>query len=281
MSLSQKYVLITGCSANGLGAALVDVFLQHDYHVFATLRTPSKAPSHFSTLSNITILALDVVSPTDIASAVDAVKKKTGGRLDVLVNNSGRFEVMPALDTSIKEGKKLFDLNFWAPLAMIQAFAPLLIEARGCVVNVSSVAAVLPLYFQSIYSASKAALMNASEIWRLELALLGVRTLTIMTGSVRSNVFETMSGGKVPETSYYAAVAKDIYDLGDGRLAEYAISSDAWAKTVVDAVEKGTTGKVWFGGAASATGWAAWLLPAWMVDKSMTSFMPWVKKIQR
>jgi len=149
MSLSQKYVLITGCSANGLGAALVDVFLQHDYHVFATLRTPSKAPSHFSTLSNITILALDVVSPTDIASAVDVVKKKTGGRLDVLVNNSGRFEVMPALDTSIKEGKKLFDLNFWAPLAMIQAFAPLLIEARGCVVNVSSVAAVLPLYFQS------------------------------------------------------------------------------------------------------------------------------------
>lgn len=95
------------------------------------------------------MLTLDVISPADIASAVDAVKKKTGGRLHVLVNNSGRFEAMPALDTSGEEGKKLFDLNFWAPLAMIQAFAPLLIEARGCVVNVSSVAAVLPLYFQS------------------------------------------------------------------------------------------------------------------------------------
>lgn len=107
--------------------------------------------------------------------------------------------------------------------------------------------------------------MNASEIWRLELFLLGVRTLTVMTGSVRSNVFETMSVGTVPETSYYAAVGKEIFDLGDGRLAAYAISADAWAKMVVDAVEKGTTGKVWFGGAASATGWAAWLLPAWMM----------------
>ena len=149
MSPIQKYVLITGCSANGLGAALVDTFLQRNYHVFATLRNPSKAPSHFQNIGNITMLTLDVLSPTDMASAVDAVRNKTGGRLDVLVNNSGRFEVMPALDTSIEEGKNLFDLNFWAPLAMIQAFAPLLIEAKGCVVNVSSVAAVLPLYFQS------------------------------------------------------------------------------------------------------------------------------------
>lgn len=107
--------------------------------------------------------------------------------------------------------------------------------------------------------------MNGSEIWRLELALLGVRTLTVMAGSVRSNVFQNMSGRTVPKDSYYAAVAKDIHDLGDGRLAEYAISAEAWAKKVVDAVEKGTTGKVWFGGAASATGWAAWVLPGWIM----------------
>ncbi|PVH79546.1 short-chain dehydrogenase/reductase [Cadophora sp. DSE1049] len=281
MSSPQKYALITGCSANGLGAALVEIFLQHNYHVFATLRNPSKAPSHFSSLSNITLQTLDVLSPSSIASAVDAVTKKTGGRLDVLVNNSGRFDVMPGLDVSIEEGKKLFDLNFWAPLAMIQAFVPLLVEARGCVVNNGSVAAVLPLYFQSIYSASKAALINGSEIWRLELALLGVRTLTVMTGSVRSNVFKNMSGEMVPETSYYATIAKDIHDLSDGRLGEYAISAEAWAKKVVDAVEKGTTGKVWFGGAASAMGWMAWLLPGWVMDKFMTSVIPWAKKIQR
>ncbi|KAK0117812.1 hypothetical protein ONS95_012137 [Cadophora gregata] len=105
MPSHQKHVLIAGCSANGLGAALVGVFLQHDYHVFATLRDTSKAPSHFSTLNKITLVTLDVLSQSSIASVVDAVTKKTGGRLDVLVNNSGRFDVMPGLDASIEESK--------------------------------------------------------------------------------------------------------------------------------------------------------------------------------
>ena len=54
---------------------------------------------------------------------------------------------MPALDLKIEDGRKLFDLNFFAPLAVLQAFAPLLVEARGCVVNQSSAAGYLPMPF--------------------------------------------------------------------------------------------------------------------------------------
>ena len=74
---------------------------------------------------------------------------ETRGKLDVLVNNSGRILVAPGLDITIEQGKELFDLNFWAPMAMLQAFAPLLIEAKGCVVNNTSANSVAPFPLMS------------------------------------------------------------------------------------------------------------------------------------
>lgn len=149
MPSPRKSVLITGCSAGGIGAGLAEAFQQKGYHVFATLRNAAKLPTSLSKAPHVTVLILDVLSVESIAAAVHSVKKETGGRLDVLVNNSGQNLVMPALDMKIEDGRKLFDLNFFAPLAVLQAFAPLLIEARGCVVNQSSAAGYLPMPFLS------------------------------------------------------------------------------------------------------------------------------------
>ena len=153
----QKSVLITGCSAGGIGSALAETFQERGYHVFATLRNLAKVSPRLSAeaaktgennSSGVTILQLDVLSPDSIAAAVASVKAATGGRgLDVLVNNSGQAQILPALDTDTDEARKIFDLNFWAPLAMVQAFAPLLIEAGGCLVNNASVSAYMPMPF--------------------------------------------------------------------------------------------------------------------------------------
>lgn len=137
--------MITGCSAGGIGAALAEAFHGKGYKVFATVRNPSKIPQTLSSAANTTILTLDVLSSDSIAAAVENVRKETGGKLDVLVNNSGGGLLTPALDTSIEDGKKLFDLNFWAPLAMLQAFAPLLIASKGCIVSNASASAYCPM----------------------------------------------------------------------------------------------------------------------------------------
>jgi 1-acylglycerone phosphate reductase len=149
MSISRKSVLITGCSANGIGAGLAEIFQEKGYHVFATLRDPAKISPTLAKAENVTILNLDVLSSGSIAAAVESVKQETGGKLDVLVNNSGGVLIAPGLDVNIDEGKKLFDLNFWAPMAMLQAFAPLLIEAKGCVVNNTSANSVTPFPMMS------------------------------------------------------------------------------------------------------------------------------------
>lgn len=137
--MSLKTVLITGASAGGIGSALALSFQKRGLHVFATVRNPQKA-AHLASLPNVSILELDVTSSASIAAAVEAVRAKTEGRgLDFLVNNSGSGYSIPLLDADLEEGRKLFEVNLWGMLGVIQKFAPLLVKAGGTVVNISSV----------------------------------------------------------------------------------------------------------------------------------------------
>ena len=141
-TVMKKTVLITGCSTGGIGWAMATHFHQRGFYVFATARDPSKT-ADLDELSEIEILELDVTVPETIARCKEIVTKRTGGSLDVLVNNAGVEFNSPLLDTDIAEAKRLYDVNVWGPLAMVQAFAPLLVEAKGVISNQSSIDGVL------------------------------------------------------------------------------------------------------------------------------------------
>jgi short-subunit dehydrogenase len=151
MVITRKTCLVTGCSKGGCGAALAEAFNNAGYHVFATARSPSKIPQSLHSVANVTVLALEVTSSQSIAAVAEEVSKQTGGKLDVLINNAGLGMSKPALDTTIDEARKLFDLNFFAVLEMMQAFAPMLVKAQGCVVNNSSVGGYIGFPFTSAY----------------------------------------------------------------------------------------------------------------------------------
>ena len=179
--MALKTVLITGCSTGGIGHGLAIEFARRGLHVFATARSPAKM-SDLEKTSNITLLTLDVTSPTSIAEAVTAVKTHTGGTLDYLVNNSGSVYAMPLLDADISAAKSMFDVNLWGVVAVTQAFAPLLMASQGMIVNISSVAAVMRAPWLSLYSASKAAGDLMGEILRTEMQPFGVKVMTVVTG---------------------------------------------------------------------------------------------------
>ena len=130
-------VLITGCSAGGIGHALVIAFQKRGLLVFATARNPDSM-SALQDLSNVHLLTLDVTEPESVTAAVAKVTGVTGGKLDYLINNAGRNYHMPLLDTDIEEGKRLFEANFWGVIRVTQYFAPLLVESKGMVVNIGS-----------------------------------------------------------------------------------------------------------------------------------------------
>ncbi|KAF4340973.1 short-chain dehydrogenase [Fusarium beomiforme] len=281
MNSLRKSVLITGCSAGGIGGALADAFHAKGYHVFATARNPSKVSPSLSSAANVTVLKLDVLSTESIAAAVENVKSQTGGGLDVLVNNSGGGYTLPALDVSIEESKKLFELNFWAPLTMLQAFAPLLIKTKGCIVNNSSVNAIAPMPLMSIYNSSKAALFSASETWRHELQPLGIRTITLLTSAVKTNFFSEHPAADVPDDSQYFEIRDFIHGLVDGRMQENGISAKQYATKVVGEVEKGTVGVVWAGKDASTLRLLSWLLPQSVFDMIVQSVIPIAREMAK
>ncbi|KAJ5531978.1 hypothetical protein N7494_008530 [Penicillium frequentans] len=262
---TRKSCLVTGCSAGGVGASLAEAFKDKGYHVYATARSPSKVPRSLHEASNATVLALDVTSSESIAAVAETVKRETGGRLAVLINNAGLGLELPALDTPIAEARRVFDSNFFAILEMIQVFSPMLIAAGGCIVNNSSVGGRIPIPFCSIYNGTKAALIQAGEGWRLELAPLGVRVLTLITGGIETNFLKNLPGVNLPPDSYYLGIA-DIIRRQPEKVP-MGISPEAFSVDVVHQVERGTTGKYWIGGGSTLARLSLWLLPQWAIDR--------------
>lgn len=144
----KKSVLITGCSDGGIGSSLAKAFHDKGVRVFATARDKQKMKA-LGDFSDITFLELDVTSQESIDAAFEVVKKETNGKVDYLVNNSGAGYVMPFLDSSIETSQKMFDVNVWGVMRVTQTFAPLVIAAKGMIVNNVSTAAVLGLPYQS------------------------------------------------------------------------------------------------------------------------------------
>ena len=142
MSTTKKTILITGCSAGGIGAALAHTLASQGHNVYATARNTSKIPTELSKLANVMTLQLDVTSTSSVTEAAKAVAADRKG-LDVLDNNAGAGFTMPLLDVDIARAQQVHDTNLWGMLRAVQAFADLLIASQGRVVNISSVGAVV------------------------------------------------------------------------------------------------------------------------------------------
>jgi 1-acylglycerone phosphate reductase len=101
----------------------------------------------------------------------------------------------------------------------------------------------------------------ASEIWRREFEPLGIRTMTLITTSVKTPAFDNIDKPKVPETSYYYVIREYLERLADGRLQEGAPDTRTYAINVIGEIERGVIGEVWVGKDANINHWALRLLP--------------------
>ncbi|KAI1155367.1 putative short-chain dehydrogenase/reductase [Nemania diffusa] len=259
--MNKKTVLITGCSDGGIGSTLAKQFAAKGYHVFATLRTPSKAAS-LSGVASIDVLELEVTSKASIAACAAEVDKRTNGSLDILVNNAGADFVVPFLDVDIDEAKRLYDVNVWSIMLVTQAFAPMLINAKGCVANFGSIAGEMPLCWSSVYSSSKIAAKVMSETMRTELAPLGVRVITGVIGAVHTPIHQRAGELNLPPRSYYRNLRDHINEILKGNNKPGAVNTDVVCQGIISDITGGKSGVIWRGGTASAVKILSWLLPA-------------------
>ncbi|KAF2005182.1 NAD(P)-binding protein [Amniculicola lignicola CBS 123094] len=242
----KKYALITGCTPGGIGHFLSLEFARKGYTVLSTVRNPDKynPPPHPS----ITYLPLELTATESIAALKDTVAGITNGHLDILYNNAGRNYTVPALDFEISELHELFQANVYSVMQMCQAFAPLLIASKGTIVQTGSLAAIMPYVWGAPYCASKAALHAYSNTLRVELAPLGVRVITIITGGVKSNIARVHR--ELPQGSYMIPLAKE-YERRLVHSQDLGMDTEAYARSCVAQVTCGDA----YGGLLGKTRW--------------------------
>lgn len=113
-----------------------------------------------------------------------------------------------------------------------------------------------------VYGASKAALTFLSETLRLEMAPLGVKVVTVITGVVDTNITNNGKEVKLPPTSQYLSIEEKIAARGRGEHGQSKMTPEHFAEKVVGDVLAGASGKIWRGSLASTIRFISNYVPA-------------------
>jgi NAD(P)-dependent dehydrogenase (short-subunit alcohol dehydrogenase family) len=179
--------LITGCST-GLGRHLAEAVLGRGYNAIVTARDAAKVQDLVDAYPDTALaLALDVTEDTQVANTVQQAEGRFGS-VDVLANNAGYGYRAAVEEGEVPEVAKLFDTNFFGPVAMIKAVLPGMRARRdGAIVNISSIGARISPPGSGYYSATKAALEAMSASLRRELEPLGITVTVVEPGGFRTD----------------------------------------------------------------------------------------------
>ncbi|EPS71988.1 hypothetical protein M569_02771, partial [Genlisea aurea] len=232
-------VLITGCSSGGIGHALAREFASRDCLVVATARRISSM-SDLEGNPRFFLQELDISSGDSITRALLAAIENFG-RIDVLVNNAGVQCVGPLAEIPISAVENVFNTNVYGTLRLIQGVVPhMASRKKGKIVNIGSVAGMVPLPWAGAYAATKAALHAISDVLRVELRPFGIDVITIAPAAIRSNIGNSAvsSYSKMPEWKLYKKFAEAIRDRAVFSQNPGATSGEEFAVKIVDAVLK-------------------------------------------
>jgi NAD(P)-dependent dehydrogenase (short-subunit alcohol dehydrogenase family) len=207
-------VMITGASS-GIGRACALHLDRRGYRVFAGVRKTSDAEALTAAAPNLVPVMIDVTDAKAIANVARQVEAALGGlAFTGLVNNAGVGVGAPAEFLDLSELRRQLEVNFVGPLALIQAFMPLIRRSRGRIVNVSSIGGRTASPFLSPYNASKFALEALSDSMRMELKPWGINVSVIEPGSIQSSMWG--KGRETVDTLSKSLPAEAMRLYGDG-----------------------------------------------------------------
>jgi NAD(P)-dependent dehydrogenase (short-subunit alcohol dehydrogenase family) len=198
----ERVWLITGASS-GFGLALAHAALERGDRVAAT----SRRAGPIEGLEEDEGLALIKLEVTDAAQREEAVKATIDsfGRIDVLVNNAGRTQVGAVEETTDEELRDLFELHFFAPVALTREVLPQMRrQGGGAIVQMSSVGGQVTAAGFGAYCATKFALEGLTETLQEEVAPFGIKTMIVEPGAFRTGLFRKDAAYFSAEMEEYA-----------------------------------------------------------------------------
>ena len=186
--LDGKVAVITGGSS-GIGKAIAVLYAKEGADVVIISRK-EEALKEVCKLNEkkISYVVGDITKDESIKKLVDYVKKKFK-KLDILVNNAGWCPVQHLKEIKISDYDKAFDLDVRALVNITIEFLPLILQAKGNIINLSTVGASHRAANLSMYLGAKGAVENFTRCWALELAKDGVRVNAIAPGAIETNIW--------------------------------------------------------------------------------------------
>jgi serine 3-dehydrogenase len=189
-------ILITGATA-GIGAAAARRFAAAGWKVIATGRRQERLDALVAELGadKVHPVLLDVRDEAAVEAALAALPEAFRG-IDVLLNNAGlALGTAPAQAGDIAAWRTVIDTNVTAVVVLTRLLLPTLIERKGAILNLSSVAASYPYPGGNVYGATKAFVSQFSLNLRSDLHGTGVRVTAIEPGMIETEFTLVRTGG--------------------------------------------------------------------------------------
>lgn len=217
MLLKDAVVLVTGTN-RGIGAEFVaQLKARGAGKIYAASRHASSV-----VVDGVVPIQLDITDPSQVQAAADLA-----GDVQVLINNAGISTGTSVISGDVADIRREMDTNFFGPLLMTQAFAPILkANGGGAILNVVSALSWFTVPGASAYAASKAAVWSLTDSARLELADQGTHVVGVYMGLVDTDMAAGVQAPKISPTAL-AAAGLDAIESG---LDE--VLADDWAKLV-------------------------------------------------
>ncbi len=261
--MEKRVCLVTGASS-GIGLETAKALSERGYTVYGTSRRVPSGEVLYT--DGFGLIRLELSEADSAAVAVDTVITREG-RLDLLVNNAGFGVSGAAEDMPFEDAVSQMDANFFGSLRVMRAALPYMrAQGGGRIINVGSLAAEFPVPFQSIYSASKAALRSLTGAMRSECAPFGIDLSVVEPGDTRTGFTDARKKPDLSQSPYAVGYQKGISKME--RDERGGAEPSTVARTVVRlALCRRMPPRVSVGFGCKALCFAKRILPASLVDR--------------
>lgn len=196
-----KTLFITGGS-RGIGEALVRRCAGKYNVAFTFNKSKDKAKAiecDLEKYGGVLAIECDVTDADSVKNAVNSAIKRFG-KIDVLINNAGVSGSGLFIDSSLKDWQRIFDVNVIGTFNVTKAVLPsMLSRGDGAIVNVSSVWGICGASMETVYSASKSAVIGFTKALAKEVAPSNVRVNAVAPGAVDTDMMKEYTQAEIDE----------------------------------------------------------------------------------
>lgn len=229
MQLANKVAIITG-STSGIGKSCALLFAKEGAKVVITGRNKERGEAVVAEIKanngEAIFVQADVVSSSDLDRLV-AETLCHFQKIDILVNNAGIYKLMSLEEMSEADFSRILDTNLKSVFLLTKKVMPYILQSKGNILNISSVAGLKPSVGGYAYNSSKAALNMFTEVTSKSYASQGIRVNGICPGIIETPILPTQDKAALDKLAQIVPMKKNGEPLDIAMAALFLVSDAA------------------------------------------------------